>query len=244
MSLPLAGRRVVVTRPVEQAASLAELVREQGAEPVVVPLIEVVDVPAGMAELAAFDLRTFDWVVITSPNVAERVERLHPAALGEIRPRIAAVGTATAAALTRCDLVPETQRAVGLLAAMPAAPADRSGSVLVVQSADAAPTLADGLTAAGWRVSVCQPVRAVPATLSAGQQLAALAADAVLFASGSAARAWVSVLGTTTPPIVVAMGPQTGADVEAAGLKVSLVATDHSLAGLVTALVRHIAPLG
>ncbi|CAN0314672.1 unnamed protein product, partial [Phaeothamnion confervicola] len=244
VSLPLAGRRVVVTRPVEQAESLAELLREQGAEPVIVPLIEVIDVPAGMAQLAASDLRTFDWVVVTSPNVAERVERLHPAALGEIPPRIAAVGTATAAALSRCDLVPETQRAVGLLAAMPPAPPDGSGSVLVVQSAEAAPTLVDGLAAAGWRVTACQPVRAVPAALSAGQQLAALAADAVLFASGSAARAWVSVLGTTTPPIVVALGPQTGADVEAAGLKVSLVAADHSLAGLVMALVRHLAPLG
>ena len=82
------------------------------------------------------------------------------------------------------------------------------------------------------------PYRSVPRRPGAGEQLTALAADAVLFASGSAARAWAAVFGTSTPPVVVAMGPQTAAAVTAAGLEVTDVATDHSLAGLVAAAER------
>ena len=93
----------------------------------------------------------------------------------------------------------------------------------------------------GWNVTEISPYRSAPAHLTAGQQLAAMSADAVLFTSGSAARAWVGVFGQTTPPIVVAIGPQTALAVEQAGLKVSLVAADHSLPGLVAALGSHLA---
>jgi uroporphyrinogen-III synthase len=112
--------------------------------------------------------------------------------------------------------------------------------VLLVQAVDAEPTAAEGLRALGWRVHAIAPYRTVPALPTAAQQLAAFSADAVLFASGSAARAWVQVFGTTVPPIVVAMGPSTAAAAEAAGLKVSLVAADHSLSGMVDALQRHL----
>jgi len=80
----------------------------------------------------------------------------------------------------------------------------------------------------------------VPARPTADQQQAALAADAVLFASGSAARAWVRVFGDAAPPIVAVIGPQTAVVSEQVGLKVDLVATDHSLHGLVDALERHL----
>jgi len=75
----------------------------------------------------------------------------------------------------------------------------------------------------------------------AGVQLAALAADAVLFASGSAARAWAAVFGDAAPPVSVAIGPNTAAAAAAAGLKISLVAADHSLSGMVAALERYLA---
>ena len=60
-------------------------------------------------------------------------------------------------------------------------------------------------------MTAIQPYRSVARQPTAREQLAALSADVVLFAAGSAARAWVEIFGTTTPPIVVAMGPQTAA---------------------------------
>lgn len=106
----------------------------------------------------------------------------------------------------------------------------------------------DGMSSDGQRATRAQfgqerplgPYRTVPAVPTAAQQLAAFSADAVLFASGSAARAWVQVLGTSGPPIVVSMGPTTTAAAQAAGLKVSVEAADHSLSGMVDALERHL----
>lgn len=232
----LAGRRVVVTRAAEQAGDLVSLLEAAGATAVVVPLIEIVSQPAACELLAALDLADFDWLVVTSPNGASAYLDAHSTAPSNV----AAVGATTAAALTdggvSVTLVPTDQRAVGLLAVFPAG----RGRVLLVQAVDAETTMVTGLQLAGWQVTAVSPYRSALAPPTAGQQLAALSADAVLFASGSAARAWVAVFGQTTPPIVVAIGPQTAANVEQAGLKVSLVAADHSLPGLVAALEGHL----
>jgi uroporphyrinogen-III synthase len=152
---------------------------------------------------------------------------------------VAAIGNATATALgVPVHLLPARQNAAGLLAAFPVG----EGTVLVVQAAGAAPELAEGLATLGWTVTVVAPYLTVPARPTREQQFAALAADAVLFAAGSAAKAWVQVFGDTTPPVVVAMGPQTAAAATAAGLKVTLVAADHSLDGLVAALAGYFSP--
>lgn len=232
----LAGRRVVVTRAPEQAGDLVSLLEAAGATAVVVPLIEIVSQPAACEVLAALDPADFDWLVVTSPNGARAYLDAHSTAPSNV----AAVGATTAAALTggglSVTLVPTDQRAVGLLADFPAG----SGRVLLVQAVDAETTMVTGLQLAGWQVTAVSPYHSAPVHPTAGQQLAALSADAVLFASGSAARAWVAVFGQTTPPIVVAIGPQTAANVEQAGLKVSLIAADHSLPGLVSALESHL----
>jgi uroporphyrinogen-III synthase len=229
----LDGRRIVVTRPRAQAGELVELLASRGARPVVVALTEIVDEPGGMDALRGVDLGEFEWVVVTSPNGAQRLVDVHRDALAGTS--IAAVGTTTAAALPSCRLVPQRQSAAGLLAELPAS---SGGAILVVQAVDAAPTLVAGLVERGWNVTAIAPYHSASRHPTAGEQLAALAADAVLFASGSAARAWVDVFGTTTPPVVVAIGPQTGAAAAAAGLSVTDVATVHSVAGLVDAAER------
>ena len=229
----LAGRSVVITRAAAQADATAELVRSFDAIPIVVPLIEIVDEPAGMAELSALDLGGIDWIVVTSPNGAQRVAPLlHPSSSS---PRLAAVGSTTAATLPRCDLVADTQSALGLLQVFPTGP----GSVVVVQAVDAEPTMVEGLVERGWRVVAISPYRTVQATPTPEQKDAALAADAVLFASGSAARAWVATFGPRTPPVVVAIGGQTAAAAERAGLKISAISADQSLYGMLVTLSRY-----
>jgi uroporphyrinogen-III synthase len=229
----LAGRTVVITRAAEQAEATTELVTSFEATPIVVPLIEIVDEPNGMAQLAAIDLLGVDWLVVTSPIGAKSVgPLLQPESTA---PRIAAVGATTAAALPRCDLVAETQSARGLLKVFPVGP----GRIVVVQAVDAAPTLVDGLAELGWTVTALSPYLAVPRVPSPEQQRAALAADAVLFASGSAARAWVEVFGSRVPSVAVAIGEQTAADAERAGLKIAVVSADHSVYGMLVTLRRY-----
>jgi len=234
----LEGRKVVVTRATGQADELVARLTHAGATPVVMPLISIETDPVESQRLGDLPVAEFDWLVVTSPNGAQHYLAAH----GTVAPpHVAAVGGATRAALVAggvpVDLLPAEQRAAGLLAQFPAGP----GGVLVVQAAAAAPELAQGLAAAGWQVTAVAPYRSVPARPTAGQQLAALSADAVLFASGSAARAWVRVFGHSTPPLVVAIGPSTAAAAELAGLKVALVAADHSVSGLVAALEQHLA---
>ena len=227
---PLAGRSVVITRPIDQAPALAALLEARGARTIVLPLIELVDV-ATPAEVAAAiaPLGPDDWVVVASAHAAGRVVD----ALARSSTKVAAVGTTTAKALLRVDLLAERQSAEGLVAIFPAG----TGTAVVVQAVDGAPTLVEGLTARGWRTHRIDTHRSRPVVPSARDQLAVLRADAVVFTSGTQAESWVNVFGTSTPPVVVTIGPQTTMNTQLAGLKVTSTATDHSLHGVVEALV-------
>ena len=61
----------------------------------------------------------------------------------------------------------------------------------------------------------------------------------MLFASGSAARAWTEIFGKRTPSVAIAIGEQTAAAAERAGLKISAVSADHSMHGMLVTLNRY-----
>ncbi len=233
----LDGCRVLVTR--ERPGELAAKLAERGALVIHVPLITVVD-PAdeGRALRESLSrLEQYDWLIVTSPAGAERVgaaARFVPSV------RLAAVGTATARVLRHesgrpVDLVPDIQRADGLVAAFVAEslPPQR---VLIAHADIAKSTLADGLRDAGHDVTAVTAYRTVPQEHDPG---VASDADAVLFASGSAVESWCRAFGPTSPPIAIAIGPSTAAVADRFGLKIVAVSADHSLDGLVDELERQ-----
>ena len=76
---PLFGRRIVVTRSLEQAGELIEMLEERGAEAIPAPTIRIAppeDADALEPRLCARPA-TFDWIVFTSGNGVEYfMERL------------------------------------------------------------------------------------------------------------------------------------------------------------------------
>ncbi len=234
---PLAGMRVVTTR--DQPGTVDRLLREAGAEVVHVPLIAIVDADDGGAALrgALGRIDEFDWIVVTSQHGARRVGeavRGHPI-------RLAAVGTQTAAELEvlagrPVDVIPALQTGAGLLGAMP--PHGSGAPVLLAQADRAGHELADGLRRRGYDVTPVVAYRTLLRRPSAAELQAALAAEAVAFASGSAVQGWVDAIGHRTPRCAIAIGPSTAGLARELGLRITHVAADHSVPGLVAEIVR------
>ncbi|MEO6318755.1 MAG: uroporphyrinogen-III C-methyltransferase, partial [Acidimicrobiales bacterium] len=184
---PLFGRKVVVTRTRRQASQLSVALHRLGAEVVEVPVIEIADAADGGTALAeaAGRLDTYDWVVLTSPNGAQRLLDAVPDARAFGRARVAAIGPGTAAALAGArilaDLVPETFVAEALLDALP----DGPGRILLARAEVARDVLPDGLRARGWDVDVIDAYRTVPASITDAQRAAVAEADVITFTSSS-----------------------------------------------------------
>ena len=228
---PLSGRRVVVTRARAQASSLVEKLRALGAETVELPTIEVVG-----HDLTGLDLASYDWVALTSVNAVERVFAGVRDARAFGAAQVAAVGPGTAAALAArgviADLIPPSAVAESLVEAFPAG----AGRVLLPQAAAARPVLADGLRAKGWGVDVVEAYRTVAARPTDDALAAGAKADAIAFTSSSTVTSWLA-LGATLPPVVACIGPVTAATAAEHGVPVTVVATEHTVDGLVEALV-------
>jgi len=235
----LTGRRVLVTR--ERPGELASLLAARGAVVVHMPLIRVVEpVDGGSALRRELDrLESYDWLVVTAASGADRVVQ---AAARARAVKLAAVGTATARALAAgagrpVDLVPDVQHAAALAETFNRQ-ATAPQRVLLAVADRASGLLADELRAAGHSVTSVEAYRTIAGT---PDREAIEHADAVLFASGSAVESWVAAVGASCPAVAVAIGPSTAASAERLGLKLSGVATDHSLDGLVTELERQLA---
>jgi uroporphyrinogen III methyltransferase/synthase len=241
-SKPLFGRRIVVTRTRSQASELSAALLEAGAQPIEVPLIEVLPPRDDGAALAAAAARLgeYDWVVLTSPNGATRLLELLPdaRALGGVK--VAAIGPGTAAVLAAgnvvADLVPERFVAESLLETFPAG----HGKLLLPTAEGARDVLPEGLEAAGWTVHVVVAYRTVSREVSSDERQPVAAADAITFASSSAVTNFVKAFGVeAAPPVVACIGPVTAATARDLGLDVSVAAPVHTIAGLVEALAAH-----
>lgn len=95
---PLAGLRIIVTRPREQAEELAKRIKQLGGKPLLIPLLEIAAVSDAQALRGlASSLTSCDMLVFISPNAV----RYGMASLGTLPNtlRVAAVGQGSARAL-------------------------------------------------------------------------------------------------------------------------------------------------
>src|SRR5205807_9642355 len=112
------------------------------------------------------------------------------------------------------------------------------GRVLLPRAAVARDVLVEGLAAKGWGVNVVSAYRTRPAEPSASALAEAGKADAITFTSSSTVTNFLQVAGLdAVPPVVACIGPVTAATARAAGLTVDVVAAEHTIDGLVHALI-------
>jgi uroporphyrinogen-III synthase len=162
--------------------------------------------------------------------------------------RIAAIGPGTADALglfgVRPDRVPERFVAEALLEAFPAPEGD-GVRVLLARAEQARDVLPDGLAERGYTVEVLPVYRAVreepdPAVLA---RVRDGDVDAITFTSSSTVKNFHEVAGALSDPqpTVVSIGPVTSATARELGLRVDAEATEHTIDGLVAALLGCVA---
>ena len=259
---PLFGWTVAVTRAPSQAAGLVQLLEDQGASAIEVPVIEIgeaADGGAAMAEAANLlaDSRArggppgYRWVVFASTNAVGRFwDRL-----GDVRDLgsclVAAVGDSTAAALrdrgVAPDLVPGRFDARALVDSFPTATSsggDPEPRVLLPQAGGAGPALAEGLSSKGWEVDVVEAYRTVRRAVGPDVARAAASADAVAFTSPSTVAGYLDAIGKDRlAPVVACIGPVTAASARDSGLRVDVESGVHTAGGLVDALVAYAAGL-
>ena len=256
---PLAGRRIVVTRPREQAAGWRQPLASLGAHVLELPLIAV-QKEVNLQTLAEVlgEFGSYEWLVFTSANGVryffEEFIRVHTdiRALGLIR--IAVVGEATAAAVRelhlRVDLQPKKASAEELAKALIARESMDSAKVLVVTGNRNREVLVDLLLAARTIVDRLVVYQTAEADLSGdpvAKDFCAHGADAILFASPSAAQSFFDQaaalkLGPKAKrPLAGSIGASTTATMKQLGLPVDFEATEASLESLILALTKALA---
>ena len=236
---PLAGRRIVITRP--ESRPLAEALEGLGADVSIVPLIEIrpVEDPRAL-DAAVTDLATYDWVVFTSVNgVAAVGARL--SGIGEAR--VAAVGPVTADAVRELGVEPSFVAARASEDIAAGLGAIESARVLLPQADIADPRLADELRENGAAVDVVVAYRTIQVEPALWGVLPLRIAHAIVLASGSAVRSLASIAGSLEglgdSTILVCIGPKTAAVAREVGLPVGLVADETTGDGIIRSLVSH-----
>ncbi|WP_341675832.1 uroporphyrinogen-III synthase [Niveibacterium sp. SC-1] len=256
MTQGLAGRRIVVTRPAEQAESLCQAIVARGGEALRAPLIaiEAADDAATRHELAALalDLRSFDLVFFVSANAVQhglsalRLASEWPSHLG-----VATVGPGSAAALHAAGfervIAPTAQFDSEAVLALPEFAPDRvrGRSILVLRGDGGRELLADALRERGARVRLqtCYRRRMLAPDLP---ELLAARPDALVVSSSEALRSFERQLAANVDAAVLRLLPLFAPHARIAALAESLgfpvvFTTEGADAGIIAGLERYFA---
>jgi len=251
--LPLAGRRVLVTRAAHQAGKLSDGLRALGVEPVEVPVLEICP-PASFDPLdtALRQIDSYNWLILTSANVV-RVLRERAAVLGvaltqRASLQVAAVGSATAKAAIdagiKVDFIPESYVAESLVEGLLGKVAGQR--ILLARAAVARDVIPDAMRAAGAEVDVVDAYQNAIPEAAPEQLRRALAQgiDAATFTSSSSATHLAEAIGKAGLPWplpgipAISIGPITSQTLRELGWEPAAEANPSDIPGLIAAVVK------
>ncbi|MHB1399729.1 MAG: uroporphyrinogen-III C-methyltransferase [Trichloromonadaceae bacterium] len=254
-TLPLFGKRILVTRTAEQAGAFNQLLQAQGAEAISCPVIEIV-APPSWEELdsAIRSLGEIDDLILTSANAVEAFFSRLSAAGRDLRAlagvTLVAVGPKTAAALAerglQADLIPADYRAEGVVALL--RQRGVAGRRILYPKAELARDLIPReLAAAGAEVMAPLAYRTVVPTHGGEdirRRLEAGEIDAVTFTSSSTVENFIAMVGADALQLlqrvtIVSIGPLTTATAKKHGLVVAVEPAASTLEAMVEAMVDY-----
>jgi uroporphyrinogen III methyltransferase/synthase len=257
---PLFGKRILVTRPREQAQELVERLEAMGAEAIEAPMIDIAPPDDfGPLDAACRSVSTFDWIVFSSTNAVESfVERLRasPRDLRDLKGvTLCAIGAATAERLARhgikVDLIPAEYRAESVLVAMTQTADVRGLRVLLPRADIGRELIAEELRRMGADVTEVVAYRTISADPERDgepdvyRMLLERRIDVVTFTSPSAVRTLAKVLGAEPAAdllrttVVAAIGPLTAEAATQCRIQTTIVPAHHTVPGLVDAIVEY-----
>lgn len=254
MTLP----RVLITRSPHQASALANQLRAAGAEPILIPTIELAD-PRNFAPLDAALARLdgFHWLIFTSANAVEAFAKRAGNPTVSPMQKVAAIGSATARALESTgrtpDLLPPQAVAESLADALHPHALQPDGSptrFLLLRAEVAREILPDTLRAAGAEVTIAPVYR----TIVPSDSIAAIRRvfssrqnwpTAITFTSSSTATNLLALLeaaGVSLPQEIlrISIGPITSQTLRDLNLPPHAEAVEANLPSLVEAVVASL----
>jgi uroporphyrinogen III methyltransferase/synthase len=257
---PLSGKRVVVTRPREQARDLVELLEDQGADVLVAPTVRMAP-PTGydLLDKACGEIGTFDWVVLPTLAGTEVFIRRLLATVKDVRALhgvgICAIGQTSverfAAVGIRVDASPSEYTAPSIVEALSASKRLDGRRILVPRAEGVRDVLAAELRRAGATVVEVAAYKIVkvlpgdPGEPDLYKRMLEQQVDILVFGSPSTAGEFVELYGGDAlvdllrTTVVACIGPVTAQALQAHGIMATVVSDDHTTPGLVAALVRH-----
>ena len=162
---PLAGLGILVTRPAHQAEHLANLIRQAGAEPILFPALEIVDLPDLQPLQKLIErLDKYDLAIFISPNAVNKAMNLIRAK-GHlpVKLRIAAIGKGSAKVLTlfgvKSVITPQQSFDSEALLDMPALRDVTDQRIVIFRGDGGRELLGDTLTARGAQVEYAECYR-------------------------------------------------------------------------------------
>ena len=242
---PLFGKRVLVTRTRAQAGALSERLAERGAQAIELPAIEI----QPLADYSALDgalrrLEANDWVIFTSVNavqaVFDRLDAMGLDARAFHTAKVGAIGIATATSLREhgivVDFAPDAFTSESVVDDLKSRGFE-GGRVLLPQADIARETLSQGLSAMGATVEEVTVYRTVTPQDSGVRVKAILSEgiDVATFTSSSTVENLARLLDGNLDAIsgvtIACIGSITAATARELGLKVDIVAMEHTVAG-------------
>lgn len=257
---PLFGKRILVTRPREQAAELVDRLEALGADAVEAPLIRIVPPEDyGPLDRACAKLSAFDWIVFASANAVEVLMARLLASPGDVRSlggvRLCAVGPQTAERLARhglkVDFTPSEYHADALVNGFAQLGPVEGLRVLVPRADIGREIVADELRRLGATVTDVVAYRTVPVDPERDggpdiyRMLLERRLDVVTFTSPSAVRTFVELLGAEPAAdllhatTVASIGPVTAEAAAQHHIHSAIVPSEYTVPALVEAIVSH-----